>query len=431
MAYNRRAGQRPQQQRQQKQHPHHKAAPKHSGKRTVHINDREKLRYNGDGTVTRFTRKRERLFGVRAGLDLPFLLLVILLVIIGLVMLFSASYYYAYQNQGSSFYFIIRQGIFAVLGVAIMFGISFIDYHVLHKLTIPILVITWIMLIAARILPAVNGVHRWINLGLFSFQPSEIAKFAMILWLAHYVSVHFDRMRFARYGVLPNLIVLIITVGLVVIEPHFSATIIILLLAGIMLFIGGVKKRWFAAILILLGVAAIIFFTIGGSYATDRLSGWLNVLDYVNPDQWQETWQTRNSLYAIGSGGFFGLGLGQSHQKYLWLPEPQNDFIFAIICEELGFIGAMLIIALFILLIWRGIKIALRAKDKFGMLLGVGISLQVGLQTMLNIGVVTNTLPNTGISLPFFSYGGTSLIILLAQMGIVLSISRSSSIEKV
>lgn len=427
MADNRKQAQRPAQKPQNRR----KAAPKHSGKRTVQVNDREKLRYNGDGTVTRFIKKKERLFGVRAGLDLPFLLLVILLVIIGLVMLFSASYYYAYQNNGSSFYFIIRQGIFAILGVAIMFGISFIDYRALHRLTIPILIVTWIMLIAVRLLPAVNGVHRWINLGLFSFQPSEIAKFAMILWFAHYVSIHFSKMKLAKYGVLPNLIVLIVTVGLVVIEPHFSATIIILLLAGVMLFIGGVKKRWFAIILILLGIAAIIFFTVGGSYATDRIAGWLNVLDFVNADQWQETWQTRNSLYAIGSGGFFGLGLGQSHQKYLWLPEPQNDFIFAIVCEELGFVGAMLIIALFILLVWRGIRIALRAKDKFGMLLGVGISLQVGLQAVLNIGVVTNTLPNTGISLPFFSYGGTSLIILLAQMGIVLSISRSSSIEKV
>jgi cell division protein FtsW len=162
-------------------------------------------------------------------------------------------------------------------------------------------------------------------------------------------------------------------------------------------------------------------------YANDRVLGWLNPFD---PPDGVDTWQTQNSLLAIGSGGFFGLGLGQSHQKYLWLPEPQNDFIFAIVCEELGFIGAILIIALFVLLVWRGITISLKAKDKFGMLLGVGLSLQVGIQAALNIGVVTNTLPNTGISLPFFSYGGTSMIILLAQMGVVLSISRSSSIEK-
>ena len=163
------------------------------------------------------------------------------------------------------------------------------------------------------------------------------------------------------------------------------------------------------------------------SYAGGRVQGWLNPF---NTDLWWETYQTRNSLLAIGSGGFFGLGLGQSHQKYLWLPEPQNDFIFAVVCEELGFVGAMAIIVLFILLVWRGITISLKAKDKFGMLLGTGLVLQVGVQVALNIAVVTNTIPNTGISLPFFSYGGTSLVLLLAQMGVVLSISRTASIEK-
>lgn len=390
----------------------------------------EKTRRNDDGTVTvtRLIRKKERLFSVRAGLDLPFLLLLIVLVVIGLIMLFSASYYYAYHNDGSSFYYIIRQGIFAILGLALMFGISFIDYHILHRLAIPILVLSWILLGIVLILPATQQVHRWINLGLFGFQPSEIAKFAIILWFAHYISKHFDKMSRFKTGVLPNIVILGITALLVVLEPHFSATIIILLLAGIMFFIGGVKKRWFALALLVLGIGAICLLLFTDSYAGGRVQGWLNPF---NTDLWQDTWQTRNSLYAIGSGGFFGLGLGQSHQKYLWLPEPQNDFIFAIVCEELGFIGAMVIIALFVLLVWRGITISLKAKDKFGMLLGTGLSLQIGLQVALNIAVVTNTIPNTGISLPFFSYGGTSLIILLAQMGLILSISRSSSIEKV
>lgn len=391
------------------------------------VNKNEKVRYNDDGTVTRLVKKRGRLFGVGAGVDLPFLLLVLTLVTIGLIMLFSASYYYAYHNQGSSFYFIIRQGIFAIIGVSLMFAISFIDYHILHRFAIPILGISWIFLVAVRLLPAVQNVHRWINLGLFSFQPSEIVKFAIVLWFAHYISKHFTQMHTIKYGVLPNLFVVGLTAFLVVIEPHFSATIIILLLAGMMMFIGGVQKRWFALALILLAVGAICLMLFTDSYAGGRVQGWLNPF---NTDLWWETYQTRNSLLAIGSGGFFGLGLGQSHQKYLWLPEPQNDFIFAVVCEELGFVGAMAIIVLFILLVWRGITISLKAKDKFGMLLGTGLVLQVGVQVALNIAVVTNTIPNTGISLPFFSYGGTSLVLLLAQMGVVLSISRTASIEK-
>ncbi len=397
--------------------------------RTVKTENGDVLQYNNDGTVTRLVKKKTRLFSVRSGVDLPFLLLVLVLVTVGLIMMFSASYYYSYHNYGNSFYFIIRQGIFAIMGVALMFAISFIDYHVLHKLSIPILGVSWLMLLIVRILPASSqGVHRWIDIGPFGFQPSEIAKFALILWFAHYISRNFLKMKSIKYGVLPSIFVLGLTAFLVVIEPHFSATIILILLAGSMMFIGGVQKRWFGLALMLLGIAALFLLLFTDSYAGGRVSGWL---DPFSTEMWQETWQTRNSLYAIGSGGFFGLGLGQSHQKYLWLPEPQNDFIFAIVCEELGFIGALAIIALFVLMVWRGIRIALRAKDKFGMLLGVGLVLQVGIQAALNIMVVTNTIPNTGISLPFFSYGGTSLIILLAQMGIVLSISRSSSIEKV
>lgn len=396
--------------------------------RTVKTENGDLLQYNSDGTVTRLVKKKTRLFSVRSGVDLPFLLLVLVLVIVGLIMMFSASYYYAYHNYGSSFYFIIRQGIFAIMGVAIMLAISFIDYHVLHKFSIPILGLSWLMLIIVLFLPRVQGVHRWIDIGPFGFQPSEIAKFALILWFAHYISRNFNKMKSIKYGVLPSVFVLGLTALLVVIEPHFSATIILILLAGSMMFIGGIQKRWFGLALMLLGIAALFLLLFTDSYAGGRVSGWL---DPFSTEMWQETWQTRNSLYAIGSGGFFGLGLGQSHQKYLWLPEPQNDFIFAIVCEELGFIGALAVIALFVLLVWRGIKISLRAKDKFGMLLGVGLSLQVGIQTALNIMVVTNTIPNTGISLPFFSYGGTSLIILLAQMGVVLSISRSSSIQKV
>ncbi len=215
-------------------------------------------------------------------------------------------------------------------------------------------------------------------------------------------------------------------------EPHVSATIIVLLLGAVMLFIGGVKLRWFGVVFgaIGAGMVYLVAFSEKLSYTSTRLAVWLDPFSNANPAIVQKTWQTRQSLYAIGSGGLLGVGLGQSRQKYLWLPEPENDFVFSVVCEELGFIGALIIITLFVMLVWRGITISLRAQDKFGMLLGVGLVLQVGLQAILNIAVVTNTIPNTGISLPFFSYGGTSLVILLAEMGIVLSISRTSSAEK-
>lgn len=372
-------------------------------------------------------RQKVKLFSVRSGMDLPFFLLVLTLVVIGLIMLFSASYASAYYNTGSSYTYIIRQGIFAAFGVAIMILLSYMDYHILHRMMFPLLILSWLMLVVVLMLPRIQNVHRWINLGLFTFQPSEIAKFALILWFAHFISLNFKQMNTFRVGILPSLVVVGITVGLVVVEPHLSASIILLSLTAVMLFVGGVKYRWFVVAVLVVAVAAVTFLMVTDGYANDRVQGWF---DPFNRDFWQETWQTRNSLYAIGSGGWMGAGLGQSRQKYLWLPEPQNDFIFAIICEELGFVGALIIMILFILLVWRGIVISLRAKDKFGMLLGVGLSLQVGIQTVLNIGVVTNTIPNTGISLPFFSYGGTSLIILLAQMGVVLSISRTSNIEK-
>ncbi len=372
-------------------------------------------------------RKKFRIFSVRSGMDLPFFFLVLVLVVIGLVMMFSASYANAYYRFGNSYYFIIRQAAFAVIGVAAMIFISYFDYHHLHKFAVPLLLFSFALLVVVKFMPqptGAGGVHRWITLGpLGQFQPSEIAKFAVILVFAHLISLNFSRMGTFRYGVLPYLLILGMTDALLLWEPHVSATVILTLLAGVMLFIGGIKLRWFGVAFgaIGAGVVYLVLFTKEFSYANDRIAGWLDPFS---------VYQTKQSLFAIGSGGLLGLGLGQSRQKYLYLPEPQNDFIFAIVCEELGFIGALIIIILFAMLVWRGISIALHATDKFGMLLGIGIVLQVGFQVILNIAVVTNTIPNTGISLPFFSYGGTSLDVLLAEMGVVLSISRTSSIEK-
>ena len=373
--------------------------------------------------------KNIKVFSVRSGLDLPFLFLVLTLTVIGLIMLFSASYPFAYYNKhGDSFYFIKNQLIFAVVGVIAMFVASYFDYHALHKLAVPILMLSFIMLITVLFMPAISGVHRWIQIGSFSFQPSEITKFAIVVSFAHFITINFNRMSTFKYGILPYLIILAPTVVLLALEPHISCTAIVVLLAAGMLFIGGVKLKWFGMVLGAISSALIylVVFTDKLTYANNRISGWL---DPFGPDATVDTWQTRQGLYAIGSGGLFGMGLGNSKQKYLYIPEPQNDFIFSVVCEELGFVGAVIILILFAMLIWRGMVISIKAKDKFGCLLGIGLTAQVGLQVVLNIAVVTNTIPNTGISLPFFSYGGTSLLMLLAQMGVVLSISRTAKLE--
>ena len=372
-----------------------------------------------------------KVFSLKSGVDLPFLFLVLTIVVIGLVMMFSASYPNAYYlHKGDSFYFIKRQLIFAVAGVIAMLAISRIDYNYLHKWAVPILGLSFLLLLVVLVMPAINGVHRWIQLGsFFSFQASEITKFAIVVSFAHFINLNFNRMGTFKYGILPYLIILCPTVILLALEPHISCTVIVVLLAAGMLFIGGVKLKWFGMVLgaIASALVYLVVFTDKLTYANNRISGWL---DPFSPGAGVDTWQTRQGLYAIGSGGIWGLGLGNSRQKYLYLPEPQNDFIFSVVCEELGFIGAIIILLLFALLIWRGMIISMKAKDKFGSLLGIGLIAQVGLQVILNIAVVTNTIPNTGISLPFFSYGGTSLLMLLAQMGIILSISRTSSMEK-
>ncbi len=362
-------------------------------------------------------------------MDITFLSLVLILLSIGLVMLFSASYAYSYTYFGNSYRFIFRQALFAVGGVLVMLGISKIDYHILKKFSWVIYLITIAMLVIVLILPPMSdelNVKRWISLGFVSFQPSEIAKFAVIVIFSAWLAVNGEKLKKARY-VLWMIALLALVCVLVVAEPHLSATVLIFAIGIILLIVGGLQKRWIIAGAGL-GVGGVLFLIFSGiiSYGSDRIKFWL--------DPWADPsgsgYQTIQSLLAIGSGGLLGRGIGQSRQKYLWVPEPHNDFIFSIVCEELGLIGAMVIIGLFCALIWRGFTIAMRAQDKFGTLMAIGLTFQVGLQAILNILVVTNTIPNTGISLPFFSYGGTALLILLAEMGVVLSISRGSTVEK-
>ena len=375
--------------------------------------------------------KKTKWFSIGMGIDLPFCIIILVLLTIGTIMMFSASYAFAYYTKGDSYYFLWRQLIFVVLGVIVMGIMSFFNYNKLHKIAPLVLGFAYLALLIVLVLPSDGGVKRWIPLGLFNLQPSEIAKFAIILFFAHWCSKYYNKMQFARYSVLPGVAVFGTTAILLFFEPHYSGIVIIAILTVVMLYIGGMKTKYlFIGFAILSAIVLLLAVTGGLSYAMSRMDGWGQALIYTDEDMWQTTWQTRNSLYAIGSGGLWGLGLGQSRQKYLYLPEPQNDFIFAIVVEELGLIGAIMILLIFALLVWRGITLSLRAKDKFGKLLGIGLTSQIGIQVVLNILVITDWLPNTGISLPFFSYGGSSLIMLLAQMGIVLSISRTANIER-
>ncbi|MBR4282935.1 MAG: cell division protein FtsW, partial [Clostridia bacterium] len=343
--------------------------------------------------------------------------MVLILVAAGLIMLFSASYAFAYYYEGSSYAFISKQLKFAIIGLVLMYGISFIDYRWLAKMHIP-----WILygasiamlglVLALPVLDPNLPYKRWLPLGFTQFQPSEIAKFSIIVLFAYLISKYYKKMEKFSFSVLTLGALLGVICALVVVEPHLSATLLICGIGALMIIVGGIKLKY-----VLVGgigglsAVALVVFTGIVPYATKRLEFWF--------DPWKDPqgkgYQTIQSLLAIGSGGLFGRGLGQSRQKYLWVPEPHNDFIFSIICEELGFIGGACVILVFALLVWRGVTIAMNAPDRFGSMLTVGIVFQVGLQAMLNILVVTNMMPNTGISLPFFSYGGTSLIMLLAQ----------------
>lgn len=375
------------------------------------------------------SRKKQSFFNTDGKMDITFLSLVLILLTIGLVMLFSASYAFSYENYGNSYRFIARQAIFAVAGVIVMLVVSTINYRIYRKFAWVFYFIVMAILIALLIMPPMlkgMDVKRWLVIGPINFQPSEFAKFAVVLLLSSLIAANYKLME--KFGFVAFLLGLVaVPCALIVLEPHLSATVLVFCLGIVLLIVGGLAKKYIIGG-IGVGVVGVAALIVSGavSYASDRLQYWLN--PWLDPSG--KGFQTIQSLLAIGSGGILGRGIGQSRQKHLWVPEPHNDFIFSIVCEELGLIGAMVIIILFCLLVWRGFTIAMKANDKFGSLMAIGLTFQVGLQALLNIWVVTNTMPNTGISLPFFSYGGTSLLILLAEMGIVLSISRSTNLEK-
>ncbi len=361
-------------------------------------------------------------------LDPIFLILIFALLCFGLVMLFSASYAYAYYfRKGNSFFFISRQLIHTVLGLGGMFIISKIHYSFYKKTYLIMLFISIFLLIVVLFCPPDDkGFHRWINIKIIQFQPSESIKFSIIPLFAAMIVKHQNKMKTFRYGILRFIIVLLPILVLMRLEPHLSGIVLICSIAGVLMFVGGADVKWFIALFSLAFLLLLVMLIRGGNYMGGRFYYWLHPFS----DPLNKTMQTDQSLLAIGSGGIFGLGLGQSRQKFMYLPEVQNDFIFAVVCEELGLVGAFLVIILFLLFCYKGFEIASKAPDKFSFLLCTGIIAQFGFQAVYNIAVVTATIPNTGIPLPFFSYGGTALVIELWEMGIVLNISRYSKTQK-
>ena len=343
----------------------------------------------------------------RGSFDLPFFVLTLLLLTIGVIMVLSSSFARAYAQGKSPTYYFVRQAAFAVAGVVAMILLSkvrMVTYRRLSLLVLGVsiflLAVVWIPHIGTR----VNGARRWLSLGFTTFQPSEIAKIAVVLFFSSMICTYKEQMQTFRYGVVPFMVVTVIIVGLLMLEPHLSASIIIMALAIVMMFVGGIKL----------------------SYLHKRIVSWRDPF----ADTSAAGYQIVQSLYSIGSGGFLGLGLGQSRQKYLYLPEEHNDYIFSIVCEELGYVGAIAILILFALLICRGYWIAAHSPDRYSFLVGIGITTLLSIQVFLNIAVVTNLIPCTGISLPFFSYGGTALLMQLGEMGIILSISRDIPTKK-
>jgi Bacterial cell division membrane protein len=353
-------------------------------------------------------------------MDLAFLLLVVLLTLVGLLMLFSASFVTAnWEKNGDSAFYFRRQVYFAVGGLAAMLLAGRFSYFIWYRLALVILGGSLFLLALVPVIGVeVNGAKRWLQLGVL-FQPSELVKLGMVFSFAAMMAAWQDKMGTFRYGVLPYAGILVLIAGLLYIEQHLSATIIFFVVGGVMMLVGGTPKRWLLLGVVLAAAFLGAYLIIKG-YAGGRFSSWLD----PEADALGSGYQIIQSKNAIGSGGLLGLGLGRSRQKYLYLPETVNDCIFAIVCEELGLVGAVGILLLFALLILRGYWIAIHARDRFGTLLAVGLTTKLALQVFLNVCVVTGLTPPTGISLPFFSSGGTALLIQLFEMGVILSISR-------
>lgn len=365
----------------------------------------------------------------RKPFDFWIFITILILLSLGIVMVFSASAPAAYTWYKDIYYFLKNQLLFALIGLGAMFVAMNFDYRKLQKFAIPFLILSIVLLILVLIPGigvSVNGSRRWLSLGFTTFQPSELAKLALILFLASSLSKRKDQLKYFFKGLLPYLLVIGIVAGLIVVETHLSATIIILMVTSIILLVAGARLKHFMlmAVPVTAALALVIY---KNEYMQERILSFVNPFAYSN----DEGYQAVQSLYAIGSGGLFGRGLGKSLQKFLYIPEPYNDFIFSILAEELGFIGALTVMLLFLVFIWRGIKVAMCAPDVFGCLTSLGITSLIAVQALLNIAVVTSSVPNTGVSLPFFSSGGTSLLLFLTEVGILLNISRYANYERI
>lgn len=365
--------------------------------------------------------------------DFTLVITVLLLLALGIIMVLSASAPSALSMYGDSYTYVRKQAFFAVLGIAAMFFISKIDYKILKRFYWPAYVISIILLLMTAV-PGlgmeVNGARRWVDIKITSFQPSEVAKIGLIIFYAGYLTEHKSELGSFVKGFLVPLAYLLPPIAILIgLQSHLSASIVIILISSIMMIMAGTKFTYFLSAGVAggsLGITLLVLIaqvTGKGAYRLERLKS------FIDPfaDASDTGYQVVQGLYAIGSGGLFGVGLGESKQKYLYIPEPHNDFIFAILAEELGFVGCLIVMILFGIFIWRGILASMKAPDSFGSLLGIGITSLIGLQAIMNIAVVTSSMPATGIALPFFSYGGTALLILLASVGVLLNITRAGS----
>lgn len=364
----------------------------------------------------------QKLFYSGEYFDYQLLFVTLFLVVFGLVMVYSTSSYTAELREGNAAYYLIRQGIFAVIGVFSMLIVSKLDYRILKNISLVYIGLAIVLLGLVQIMGvASNGAVRWIQIGPLQFQPSEMAKSAIVIYTAHICTI-----RAARIGelkVVGKVLVLPLIAIALIAEENLSTGIICAAIACVIVFVTSPKIKQF----FVLGGIVVLFmsiFLLVASYRMERINIWLN------PEQYDKGYQTLQSLYAIGSGGVFGKGLGQSIQKLGFIPESHNDYIFSVVCEELGLFGAICVIAMFMLLIWRCVIIAFNMQDLFGALVVVGITTHIAVQVLVNIAVVTNSIPPTGVPLPFISYGGTALIMLMTEIGIVLSISRHIHVAK-
>lgn len=357
--------------------------------------------------------------------DFTLVVVILLLLSLGLVMVLSASSPSA-LSDGNSYSYFIKQAIFAVAGLGMMVIISKIDYRFYKKYYILAYAVSILLLIAVLAIGKnVNGATRWIYIGTdaLSVQPSEIVKFLMIIFYAAMLTKNRDRLEKYGKGFWFHFALVLPIIGLLIAEPHLSASIVIIGIISIMMIVAGCKFWHFLVTGVVAGIPVLTLLIVKAPYRLQRVTTFLNPWKDMRGDGWQVI----QSLYAIGSGGLFGAGLGESKQKYLYIPEPHNDFIFSILAEELGFIGCAAVLILFGVFIWRGVLIAMKAPDMFGSLVAIGITAQVAIQVIINIAVVTSSMPATGMPLPFFSYGGSALFILLCEMGVLLNISKAGA----